>query len=156
MLHKWNWKVLTEGIDWTPLWRCVNARSSSKRKREFTITAYLWYLLQSCHLHASHMLSMLSIKTLTNAFNLHLRMKRIEHLISKLMGCEHVSILVIQNRACIIAIFGMETMRSYARMSIIKFVYTESIGSPCIPQILHRCWISLHAIIQPEELWFQE
>ena len=96
MLHKWNWKVLTTGIDWTPLWRCVNARSSSKRKREFTITAYLWYLLQSCHLHASHMLSMLSIKTLTNAFNLHLRIKRIEHLISKQMGCEHVSILVIQ------------------------------------------------------------
>ena len=67
MLYKWNWKVLKAGIDWTPLWRCVNAVANSKIKRGFTVTAYLWYLLWSYHVHSSYMLSMLSIKTLTNA-----------------------------------------------------------------------------------------
>ena len=37
MLYKLNWKVLKMGIDWTPLWRCVNVGASSKRKRGFTV-----------------------------------------------------------------------------------------------------------------------
>ena len=33
------------------LWRWVNVRANSKRKKGFTVTAYLWYLLRYSKLH---------------------------------------------------------------------------------------------------------